>query len=85
MAKKNGQATPMQLEKMRPRSSDPLPHDLVDRKADSEQNQLEKLKEAELLLAAEREDRQRQFMLELQELCKKYRCDLVPMFQVKAQ
>lgn len=52
--------------------------------AEVKEEQIEKVRAAELLLAEEKESRSRQFLAEMQDLCKKYRCEIVPMFQVKA-
>lgn len=46
--------------------------------------QADKLKEAAALLEADRQAREKQFLVELQSLCQKYQCDLIPTFQVKA-
>lgn len=45
----------------------------------------DKLAEAAAVLQADRAAREQAFIAELQALCQKYRVDLVPTFQAKAQ
>jgi hypothetical protein len=47
-------------------------------------DQSEKEREAEAVLEAARQARGEEFMQKLQALCKQYRCELVPVFQLKA-
>lgn len=51
----------------------------------SQNGQAERLREAAELLQAEKDSRKQQFLIELQALCQKHRCDLIPMFQVDAK
>lgn len=50
-----------------------------------ELTETDKLKEAAALLDADRENRSKQFLEELQQLCAKYGCELKPMLQVVAK